>query len=99
VGKTLDSGLVLQVVCEELGVEESEMHRQRKGSVVRPIAARMLCTYAGLTQREVASELKLATGAAVSMQLRRLREMLETDEKIARKVRRIQKQLTAELAS
>ena len=45
-----------------------------KGSLARPIAAKMLCRYAGLTQREVADVFEIKTGAAVSTQLKRLKE-------------------------
>ena len=74
IGRTLDTGKIVQVVCEELGVEESELGVHRKGSVLRPIAARMLCKYGGLTQRVVAELLELRTGAAVSAQLKWLKE-------------------------
>ena len=47
--------------------------------VARPLAAHLLCKYAGLTQRQVAETLGLGTGAAVSIQLKNLRETLVRD--------------------
>ena len=41
---------------------------------IRPIAARVLAKVGGLSQRQVARQLGLTTGAAVSLQLKRLRE-------------------------
>jgi hypothetical protein len=39
---------------------------------MRGVAARLLCQYAGLTQREAADVLKMGSGAPVSHQLRML---------------------------
>ena len=60
--------------CAVLGVEESELCCRRRNSLVRPLVARMLCKYAGLSQRQVADRMGISSGAAVSQQLRRLEQ-------------------------
>ena len=50
-----------------------------EGGLVRAMLAQALTKHAGLTQREAAAELGLGTGAAVSLQLRRLQEAMEKD--------------------
>ena len=85
---------VLSAVCEVFGVERSVLFHQWRGSMIRPMAAQVLCEYSGLTQREVAEILKLQTGAAVSHQIKRLGELMgktgPLSEKHARIVRIIQ---------
>ena len=51
-----------------------------------PMAARMLCKYAGLRQREVATRLGLTTGAAVCLQLKRLQIALDHDTDLKKQV-------------
>jgi len=74
VGRTLPASQIAAIVCEELGIDEAELGCYHKGSLARPIAAKMLCKYGGLTQRAVAQTFGIKTGAAVSIQLKRLRE-------------------------
>lgn len=92
-GRTLDSRVVLQVVCQQFGVDEAEVCRQRKTSWVRPVVAKMLCKHAGLTQRDAASVIGLKTGAAVSLQLKRFRAGMAEDRNLARKVGSIERSL------
>ena len=53
----------------------TERHRD---NWARPVAAMMLGKYGGLTQRDVADAMGLNTGAAVSLQVRKLKESLAT---------------------
>ena len=62
---------VLVVLAEELKVDVEEFRKHRRNSVLRGIAAKLLIRYSGLTQREVAGVLGLATGASISVQMRR----------------------------
>lgn len=78
---------VIRKVCEELGVEVGELKRQRRDSLVRPLAARMLCKYAGLSQREVADRMGLRSGATVSHQLRRLEKEAEKSKKLRAQIK------------
>ena len=70
--RRLPAERVIEIVCRQLGADREEVIRQRKDSLLRPITARMLCRYSGLTQRQAGELLDLSTGAAVSMQLKAL---------------------------
>jgi REP element-mobilizing transposase RayT len=94
VGRRIDGDEILDVVAAELGVERSEFLRQRKRSQVRAVAALALCKYGGLSQREAAELLNCGSGAAVSVQLKKLKTALETDRKLKRKIGRIEALLT-----
>ncbi len=84
---------VLVLVSKELEiVQESLFHRQR-GTYNRAIAARMLCNYCGLSQREAAGILHLNTGAAVSYQQRVLEEAMPRDRRLRKKIEQIEKLL------
>ena len=51
------------------------------------------CKYAGLTQREVAEELGVSTGAAVSLQIKRLKKITKEDKACAKKTKKIEARL------
>ena len=85
---------VLNVVCRELNIRTEDVRRCRRDSTARAIAAKMLCGYAGSTQRQAAAALGLCTGAAVSAQLKKLNDMLANDRSLRRLVSRIAKRLT-----
>ncbi len=70
----LKASKILELVRDELHVEPEELTRTRKGSWARAIAARMLQKLGNMPQRESAEKLGFGAGAAVSMQLNRLRE-------------------------
>ena len=63
---------VIEIVCGQLGVGREEVPRRQRDSLLRPIVAKMLCRYSGLTQRQAGEFLNLSTGAAVSIQLKTL---------------------------
>ena len=58
----------------------------------------MLCRFRGLTQREVAAVLGVRTGVAVSCQLRRLAQLMESDRDLGEIVARIETRLGTELS-
>lgn len=87
---------ILQVVGAVAGVAVKEITTRQRDSRWRAVAARMLCRYGGLTQRAAASLLGVRTGVAVSCQLRRLAELLETDKRLAEKLRHIEQKLDKE---
>ena len=71
--------------------------RQRKGSLLRPITAKMLCRHSGLTQREAGAILDLSTGAAVSMQLKALAATAAAKGKLRRQLTSVDKAICAEI--
>lgn len=84
---------ILAVVSRAFAVGKKELLERQKGSYMRPVAAKMLCKYGGLTQRQVAEILKLGTGAGVSLQLKRLREALAQSRSLQRQIARIERSL------
>lgn len=84
---------VHQAVAEVLGQDARAFQRQRKLGWERALLANALVEQAGLTQREAAATMGLKTGAAVSIQLRRLHEALPEDAKLRRQVREIESRL------
>ena len=49
----------------------------------------MLCTFSGLTQREVSGVLNLKSGIPVSCQIRKRRKTLEEDEELKEQLEEI----------
>jgi REP element-mobilizing transposase RayT len=84
---------VRAVVAKVLGQEAKVFQQQRKGGWERALLAKALVEQAGLTQREAAVVMGLTTGAAVSIQLRRLHEALPQDAPLRRQTREIDNQL------
>jgi hypothetical protein len=84
---------VRAVVGRVLGQEARAFQRQRKGGWERALLAKGLVEQAGLTQREAAEVVGLKTGAAVSIQLRRLREAVPQDAPLKRQVNEIESRL------
>ncbi len=84
---------VLAVVCERLGVERTLLLRRRRNSFDRAVASRMLCQYAGLTQRQAAHVVGVRNGASVSEQLTRLTQELESNRSLRNRIREIEKKL------
>lgn len=70
---------VLEVVAGGLKVDCAEFLRKTRNSPNRAVAARCLIRYAGMSQRDAAIRLGMSSGAAVSLQLKRMPELLELD--------------------
>jgi REP element-mobilizing transposase RayT len=85
--------LVLEIIGEVMDAEIEEFRQRRRGSYQRGVAARYLCKYASLTQREVAHLLNMSTGAAVSQQMRKLSEALIDDRKLREVLNRVDRKL------
>ena len=64
---------------------------------MRPIIAKMLCRYSGLTQRQAAELLNLSTGAAVSHQLRTLASAAAAKGKLRKQLIAIDKAICDEI--
>ena len=89
----LKSERIVAVVCHQLDISPDDLGRRSRGSVARPLAAHLLCKYAGLTQRQVADTLGLGTGAAVSVQLKHLRRALARDHRLQECLARAERDL------
>lgn len=92
--KGLSPTRILQVLAKELGVEKQAFLEQRKRVMYRPIASYMLYRFGNLSQDEIAKVLKLNTGAAVSVQMKRIQQALKDDAELAMQISRIEKVFT-----
>jgi len=88
---------VIEIVCSQLGAGREEVSRRRRDSLLRPIVAKMLCRYSGLTQRQAGELLNLSTGAAVSSQLRTLASAAAASGKLRKKLIAIDKAICDEI--
>ena len=84
---------IVRAIATEFGVKMEAISGRIRGSVARPVAAKLLTQYGGLTQREVATTLGLSTGAAVCMQIRKLTEDLKKNRKLRKKVDQIRQSI------
>lgn len=73
---------VLDGVCRVLQIDRSALMSRQRDSLARPFAAKALCDYTGLTQREVADVFNLSSGAAVSKQLAKLNLLLKQNKNL-----------------
>jgi len=90
----LDPERVLAVAGEVIGVEPAEFRVRRRSSVNRGVAARMLCKYAGLTQREVAGVLQFRSSSSVGKQQQRLSAEMARSRRLRQRVQKIEARLT-----
>ena len=88
---------VIEIVCGQLGVGREEVPRRQRDSLLRPIVAKMLCRYSGLTQRQAGEFLNLSTGAAVSIQLKTLAAAAASKGKLRRQLAAIDQAICAEI--
>jgi hypothetical protein len=95
----LTTDQILVEVCRELKTGRDELVQRRRCNWTRPLAAMMLGKYGGLTQREVADEMRLNTGSAVSFQVRKLKGAMASDKHLLDTVSRIEKMLRARTAN
>jgi hypothetical protein len=88
-GRRVPVERILDVVCRELEVPREGLLARRRDCLPRAVAARMLCDWGALTQRETAGVLGLGRGAAVSLQLRRLADELPSNPQLRQRVSRV----------
>ena len=86
----LPSKVILSEVAKFYKISVNELIQKQRGSYLRPITARMLFRFGGYTQREIADMLGLTTGAAVSIQLRRLKEVESGNRKIKKELAQLE---------
>lgn len=95
VGERIDPDEVVRVVCRELGETPERTRERQRETWLRPIVARMLGKYSGLTQRGIAERLGVTTGVSVCKQLGRLRDGMKEDAALARRVTALDTTLAA----
>jgi len=88
---------VLEVAGRHLGVKPDAFRQRRRNSILRPIAARMLVKYAGLTHRLVAETLGMTSGVSASVQIRRAIALKQGNRQTARLIAAIEADLDAEV--
>ena len=86
---------VLEVTCKHLGVRPLDLREKRRNSPLRPLAARMLVKYAGLTHRQVADTLGMKSGVSASLQSRKAIALKENGNKAAKLIAAIEEELDA----
>ncbi len=64
--------------------------------MLRAIGSQMLSKYAGLTQREIAGQLGISSGASVGQQQQKLRDALPHDRKLRKQLSAIERHLNSE---
>ena len=77
---------VLETVSRVMGVSVEAMGCRSRGQGARGLAALLLSRHGGLTQREVARELGLQWGSAISWQVRQTDRLVKTDKELRRKL-------------
>ena len=86
---------VLEVLAGVFMVDVKEFRQRRRNSALRGIAAKYLCRYAGLTQRQVAEVLEVGSGAAVSQQMKKLAKESPKDRRLRRLIKQAEERLEA----
>lgn len=81
---------VILLIAEHFGITEDQLVRRQRGTYYRPMLAKMLLRYCGMTQREIAENLGLTTGTAVSAQIAKTNEMEQTNRKFCRDLKKIE---------
>lgn len=74
-----DPKILLRDICADFAITINELKLTRRNDWRKPIAAALLTKLGGLSQREVAAQLGLTSGAAVCLQLKKLRECSPKD--------------------
>ncbi len=85
---------VLDALGEVFDVDGSAFRQRRRNSPLRGVAARLLAKHCGRSQREIAGILGMGTGAAVSVQMRKLGEWISADSSLERRVLAAERRLS-----
>ncbi len=87
------AGRILEVVARVAKVEPAALRVRVRDSRWRAVAAQLLCTVGGLTQREAAAVLGLKTGVAVSCQLKALNALTAEDAALRKTIEKLTRTL------
>jgi len=93
VSLTVAPAMILQAVSHVMNVPVAALRRRRRGDMGRGVAALMLGRHGGLSQREVAGELGVRWGSAISWQARRTERLARCDRDLQRQLRAIEQML------
>jgi len=89
----LESQAVLETISRHMCVPIGAFRERRRNSLVRPVAARMLLKYAGLTNRAAAVLLNLHSGQAAGIQARKAQTKQKQDKQTRRLMEAIEDDL------
>jgi hypothetical protein len=78
----LPADIVLDAVCEVLSCSIGQVSVRHKGTPLRPFAAHYLSRYAGLSRREISDILGVQSGQAVTLQIRKYRELVSENRRM-----------------
>jgi hypothetical protein len=84
---------VMETAAKGLGVDKTDFYVQQHNSISRPVAASLLYQHAAMTQKEIATFLKLGSAAAVSLQIKRLLILRAQNPELDKKLTKIEKSL------
>lgn len=91
----LESSTVLAIVCEVFNIDVSVLYQRTRSNIARSLAAKCLCQWSGLSQREVGELLRIGNNSAVSKRLKQLSELLQKDKKAKDYLAEIDQKLAA----
>ena len=80
---------------EMLNAHRASLKKHCMNCVVRPVAAYALCRHGGLTQRQAAEVMGLRSGVAVSLQVKKLHEQIESNKNLKDIVTNLENRLEA----
>jgi len=83
----------LNAVSRVLNIPIVELKQRSYKTHARPLSAKILCQYSGLSQREVAALLGIKTGAGVCQQIRRLDDTLRKNRHLQTTLQKIEDEL------
>ena len=92
--KKISTEAILGLLNKTLGLETEQFKERKRNSALRPVAAKMLSKYGGLTNRKIAEVLKIGTGAAAGRAIARLDKILEKNHKLKMRLMEMEKELT-----
>lgn len=89
----ISTGEILELLGKTQGLGVEQFKERKRNSTLRPVAAKMLNKYGGLTNRKIAEVLGIGTGAAAGRAIARLGEILEKNRELKILLPEIEKKL------
>jgi hypothetical protein len=86
---------ILDAAATAFGVDKADFMKHQHSSMLRPALAHLLYRFSGMTQNEIADYIGVTSAAAVSLQIKRLIEAREKDEKLDKTVLKLEKTFSA----